>query len=289
MAYVTAGTVGVGDLMHGLALRRAVTRQGLPVRVTLVAPPLPFPALTRLDDLVTVPTDAPSLLDAATAPATPLAEALRRLRPDVIVVGHFWAPLRHVLPALSAAFSPRAWLLLRKAPPHWLKGPQSAPFLASQFERLLEIEPVGFDVPRLEAWPPLVVANRDELLDRPQARAALGLPADGPVTLAFQAGNPGELATLVDGIDTGALHTVDLRHPGAPMPMAPLLNAADVVVTGAGYNAFWEARWLGTMPRTRFVPFARRIDDQAWRLARCADVPLTENGADLLAMALARG
>jgi hypothetical protein len=43
------------------------------------------------------------------------------------------------------------------------------------------------------------------------------------------------------------------------------------------------------MHKTRFVPFARRIDDQAWRLARCADAPLTENGADLLAMALARG
>jgi len=294
VAYVTAGTVGVGDLMHGLALRQAVQRQGLAMRVTLVAPPLPFPALQRLDDLVTVPIDARTLLDAAMAPTTPLAEALRQLRPDVIVVGHFWAPLRHVVPSLVAGVSPRCWLLLRKAPRHWLQGPRSAPFLASQFDRIFEMEPVGFDVPRLEPWPPLVVANREELLDRPSARTALGLPNDGrQVTLVFQAGNPGELGTLAEGVKSvagsGLVHRVDLRDADAPMPMAPYLAAADVVVTGAGYNAFWEARWLGTMARTRFVPFARRIDDQAWRLARCAEVPMTDNGADLLAQALGRG
>ena len=46
-------------------------------------------------------------------------------------------------------------------------------------------------------------------------------------------------------------------------------------------NSVWEARWLGYAERTTFVPFPRGNDDQAARIA--GRVPMTENGADVLA------
>jgi len=284
VVYVTAGTVGVGDLMHGVALRRAAQRSGLPVSVSLVSPPLPFPAVRRLADHTAVEMDPAALVDPARAASTPLARALSSLKPDVVVVGHFWANVQRIIAQLGF----EAWLLLRKAPPVWIKGPPQAPFAPSVFARRLEIEPVGF-AGDFEQLAPLVVVNRDELVPAAAARAALlnGVDDDGrPLRLVFQAGNPGEAQALASSSSPSSSsysHTrvIDLRDNDAPWPVADLLLGADEIVSGAGYNAYWESRWLGTAAKTTLVPFARRIDDQAWRLS-LASLPMRENGADQL-------
>ena len=82
IVYVTAGTVGVGDLMHGVALR-AAQRTGLRITVSLVSSPSPFPAVARL----AVELDPAALVEPARAASTPLAQALLALRADVVVVG----------------------------------------------------------------------------------------------------------------------------------------------------------------------------------------------------------
>jgi hypothetical protein len=72
-------------------------------------------------------------------------------------------------------------------------------------------------------------------------------------------------------------------------PAAPWLADADRIVTGAGYNAFWEARWLGYAGRTEFHALPRRIDNQAWRLEFCRSHPMARNGADTLAAMVLNG
>lgn len=280
VVYVTAGTVGIGDTMHGLALQEAARRAGFAGRVTVVCPPLGVDAITARADVVEVAMPPQALADPATASATALASTLRRLAPDVLVVGHFWAPMTWLVPALGVP----AWLLVRKAPPRWLMGPPQLPFQPGRWDRILEIEPVGFvvDGRALEAWPPLVVCNPDELWSRREARAALGIDDDDPLTLVFQAGEAGECDALPAGSGR-------VLRPGlsGPFPIARALRAADHVVTGAGYNAFWESVWLKTRGHTTFHPFARRIDDQAWRLTLSST--MAENGADRLIAALRRG
>jgi hypothetical protein len=59
-------------------------------------------------------------------------------------------------------------------------------------------------------------------------------------------------------------------------------------MTGAGYNAYWESKWLGFHHRCFFTPFPRPIDDQAWRVRECADHWPRENGADTLARWIVR-
>lgn len=306
IAYVTGGTVGVGDLMHGIALRAAALRAGSTARVTLVSPPLPFPALRQLDDHIAVEMRAQTLLDPEAVTQTPLWHALASLRADVVVVGHFWANVHFVLQQQQTP----AVLLLRKAPPVWVVGPPVAPFSSTlaNYQRVFEIEPVGFagtsaapppknqhdsraHRPNFEALPPLVVCNRDELLPAAEARRRLvGDNDDGrPVRLVFQAGVAGE-ADALDAGSSPAWQTVrcDLHNADAPWPMAPLLNGADELVTGAGYNAWWEVQWLGLSHKARFVPFARSIDDQAWRMA-LPPTTLSANGADVLLQLLLRG
>lgn len=287
VAYVTAGSVGVGDLIHGLALRRAAERRGSKMRVSLVAPSLPFPAVQALPDFHPVAVDAAPLLDPATALDTPLGGILTALQPDVVVVGHFWAPVQHLVAPLGV----EAWLLVRKSPAQWLRGHPKMPFPQGRFARILEMEPVGFDVDGIERWPPLVVANHDECLSRAEARRHFDIDDDHtPLTLIFQAGEAGESAALpVSTPAGGQMVRVDLRDPAAIFPMALALAGAEHVVTGAGYNAYWEARALGSFARTHFVAFPRRLDDQQWRLDTCGDVDVRINGADLLAEALLGG
>ena len=73
------------------------------------------------------------------------------------------------------------------------------------------------------------------------------------------------------------------------LPAAEWLGGADRVVCGGGYNAYWEARWLGYAERSTFVPFRRSIDDQASRLAMFRDHFPRENGADELARWILNG
>lgn len=91
---------------------------------------------------------------------------------------------------------------------------------------------------------------------------------------------PGLVAAAAGSGETAVL---SLFEREALFPAAEWLPGADAVVSGAGYNAFWEARWLGYADRATFVPLPRRIDDQARRLAECRRHPMRVNGADRLA------
>ncbi len=131
----------------------------------------------------------------------------------------------------------------------------------------------------LERVDPVVVCNPDECEPPEALRRELGVPAERHLVVVAHAGELGEIESLrADGATV-----CDLRQKDALFPLARWLGGADEIVCGAGYNAFWEARWLGYFPRARFTPFPRRIDDQAWRLHACAQVQMRGNGADTLA------
>jgi hypothetical protein len=214
----------------------------------------------------------------------------------------FWAPLRHVLPLPSCA----AWLLVRSVPPKWFVGPPGHPYERSQFARVIAIEPGAGLGHEDETIDPIVIANPDEVRPKTALREALGVADGERLLVVHQAGVPGEWTELTKG--GGTVHAFTLSRddvtiaasttspPPAPgvhvhdgdafFPLAEWLPGADAIVSGAGYNAFWEAHWLGYARRTTFTPFARKIDDQAWRIRACAGSAPKQNGADVLARML---
>jgi hypothetical protein len=298
VAYFTAGTVGAGHLMRGIAIGRGLRRAGFGGAYRMFGPRLPFPAARRAG----LPADPADAADAADAGAGPdayqevevesdaalrqphlaqtsgLARALAAFAPDLLLVDLFWAPLRWVLPALSCP----AWLLVRRCPAVWLQGPPGLPFQRGQYERLLAIEPLaqGDLDARLD---PIVVANPDECRTPAELRELWHLPAGADLVAVAHAGEAGELAVLRQAAGVAAPLVFDLFDASAPFPAAPWLAAADRVVAGLGYNSYWEARWLGFATRTRFVAFRRSIDDQDGRLAAGAASVMRGNGADTLA------
>jgi hypothetical protein len=291
VAFFTAGTDGAGHLVRGLAIQRALARAAAHVEYAMFGPRIAWRLAATLGwrSLVIDPAE---LLDPARASESDVARALASYRADVLLVDLYWAPLLHVLPLLAG----EAWLLVRRVPPAWFTGPSGHPFDARRFARILSIEPGAGLGHATEEIDPVVVANPDERRPPGALRAALGLGSERLVVV-HQAGKAGEWASLVAGkagVHAFTLARPDLAPHAAPagvrlhdgdafFPLAEWLHGADEIVTGAGYNAFWEARWLGYADRTTFVPFERRIDDQAWRLRACATHVPRANGADTIA------
>ncbi|HEX4966362.1 MAG TPA: hypothetical protein VF173_36475 [Thermoanaerobaculia bacterium] len=284
VAYFTAGTVGAGHLVRGLAVGRGLSRAGFRGEYRIFGPELPFPAAQGLADFetVVVETDT-SLRDRQLAQTSRLAGQLRRYSPDLLLVDMFWAPLRWFLSGLPC----EAWLLVRICPPHWLTGPPGMPFEPAQYARILAIEPMPGRGERATI-DPIVISNPDECRPPAALRERLGILAGGPLTVVLQAGRRGESEQLRRLAGEGAV-AFDLFEAGTPFPAAEWLGGADRLVAGAGYNAFWESRWLGYHERTEWLSFPRSIDDQALRLELGRAARPRENGADVLARWILEG
>ena len=279
IAYFTAGNAGVGHLVRGLTVRRALERQGIRAEYRMFGPRLPF-ALAQRDDYQPVPIVEAELRSPALASAGLLAEALRAFAPDVLLVDCYWAPLRHVLPLARC----EAWLLARWLPPRWFLGPPDSPWEPRQYRRVIRIEPC--DTPGVtDTLPPLVISNPDEARPKGALRAHLKVRDGERLSLVAHAGLPGEAASLAARAGEGYV-VLSLHDANALFPLAEWLGDADEVFTAAGYNSYWEARWMGTEPRTRFCVLDRQRPEQQWRLSTCAEEPMRENGADRLARML---
>jgi hypothetical protein len=278
IAYVTAGTIGLGHIVPAEAVRRGLLRSGNKAEFRVFGPPSDF-ASARLPHFTPIEIDAEEVTDPFRAPESPLAHALNEYRPDLLLAETFWAPLLYLLPIADCP----AWLLLRKVPPVWLTGTDEVPFRSEIWDRIISIEPCFEDPVFTDYVDPLVVCNRDELRPSGSLRTRWAVDDGKTLVVVAQAGEPGEVDRIA--VEAGPAHVVrvDGRSAAHPFPLAEWLGDADRIYSGAGYSAYWESKWLGWFDRTVFTPFPRPIDDQEWRLRECATYTPRENGADQLA------
>ncbi|HVJ91273.1 MAG TPA: hypothetical protein VM580_15825, partial [Labilithrix sp.] len=290
ITFFTAGTIGAGHLARGITIERALARASSCAELTIVGPPSPF-TVAEHSSYRAIGMDPAELFDRRRAPESLLAKTLYELAPDVLVVDMFWAPLLRILPRLKA----EAWLLVRKVPPDWFVGPPGHSFDRMQFARIVGIEP-GLDGVD-ETIDPLVLVRPEELRPRGSLRAALDLAPSDPLVVVHHAGGPGEYDRLLDratkpahvftlprrGEVSTASNFETTHHDGARFfPFAEWLADADEIVTGAGYNTYWETRSLRLDAKVVHVPFPRPLDDQAWRVASQRAFLPRDNGADVL-------
>ena len=289
VAFFTAGKTGAGHFARGVAIARGLARNGVKASFRMFGPELPF-AIPPRDDHEAIPIERAELSDPARAKESALARALVAWEPDVLLVDQYWAPLRFVLPIARC----EAWLISHWIPDFWFTGPDAmVRWDATQYARMIAIEPYALHN-GLERIDPIVIANPEELRPRHALREQFGVPDGAPLHVVAQAGRPGECDALVEATRArdprAVVLSFSLFDQRALFPICEWLAGADRIACGAGYNAFWEAHWLGYWPRTDFTAFARAptLSDQAWRMA---NVPLgtipKSNGADALARAIA--
>ncbi len=219
-----------------------------------------------------------------------LRAVINEAEPDLIVFDG-----THPYEALLGAL-PSAGTVVWCRRPLWRRGASRVPLnRAGAFDaviepgELAESEDVGPTVAlreRAHRVGPIVLLDREELLDRAAAAAELGLDPGRPAVLVtlgqgaevreatrrtlarLTAGGDVQVAALSSALtaaDEVPEGVIDLR---ATYPMSRYFAAFDGAVAAAGYNAYHELIELGVP--SLFVPMARRTDDQPAR-ARYAD------------------
>jgi hypothetical protein len=284
IAYFTAGTVGAGHLVRGLAIRRGLERAGFRGSYRMFGPGIPIPLIERVPyELVDIA--AEELRERETASASGLARSLAAWAPDLLLIDLFWAPLHHIVGELDCP----AWLLVRKCPDQWFVGPSFFRFDAARYEHIIATEPLDHWI-ITDMIDPVVICNRNEREPKNALRELLEVPRGETLTVVAHAGNPGEIETVdVPRRDGETVVTASLHRDELPFPLAAWLHGADRIVAAGGYNTFWEARTLGYFERTEWVTFERVIDNQKWRLATCSEWTPEGNGADQLAAWMLEG
>ena len=209
-----------------------------------------------------------------------------RVRPDVVVFDGTW-PFRGLLHAAAAYGDVRmVWSDLTLYKPGWREVPVSK----NNFDLVIKLGELGsgFSVDR-EAMParqvtipPVTILREDELLNRDDARKALGLAPNKRYAL-FSLG-PGNRKD-VSGIGRGLIDEISARGytvvwtrtpisandvplpdgvvPISVYPVVRYMRAFDVIVSAAGYNTCCEVLQSG-IP-TLFVPNTLVSDDQTRR------------------------
>lgn len=288
--FYTGGTKGSGHIVLGLSLATAFKRAAIDVDYAILSVETPFAELARRlgTTISTIPCE-----DAATLGEdgrhSALFSAIREFRPDILIVDQFWFALEAFISELPC----RKVLLLRQVDPHFFHFyiPQGERlFRPDDWDLILKTEP-GFDLPfgarKIE---PIVIRNRDEIMSREIALRDLGLKADEQNCLFAFNGNSWEGVEAWKSFsylqDQGWAVIRSDNREGGLFPVLDWFRAFDLLVCGAGYSAFWEARWL--RKEAFFVPFPRHFENQQLRISCCSDYTFDTNGADELVQLLTK-
>jgi hypothetical protein len=162
-------------------------------------------------------------------------------------------------------------------------GGKTLAFRQQDYDLALSIEPFPTSQP-LRQINPIILRNRDEILPRQRALAELDLADEGHHCLFAFNGKPGEFENVKKMYsylgDEGYQMVYSTNYQGGLFPAVDYFNAFEVLICGAGYNAFWEAVYF--QKESIFVPQQRRFENQSWRVDECQDYVFERNGADEL-------
>ncbi len=136
----------------------------------------------------------------------------------------------------------------------------------------------------MEQINPVVIRNRNEILSKKDALAKLGIKKRGKICLFAFNGRPGEFERIKKDYsyleDVGYQMVYSTNFKGGLFPVVDYFNGFDLIICGAGYNAFWEVMYF--RKEAIFVPVWRRFESQRQRIQECGDYFFEENGSDQL-------
>ncbi len=283
--FFSAGATGSGHIVRGLSVAAALRRAGLHHDYAILTTATPYAELARRlgVPIQEIPFEMEEASESAHYRDSRTFMAISAFNPDILIVDMFWLglhasarelPCRKVL--LTFQFDPAFY--------HIRTPNNDFRFRPEDYDLLLRTEP-GYAVP-FEATEinPMVLRNHDEILGKDAARADLGLENAERSCLFACSGESGQVEAVWKSFsylqDEGWTVYRAQHREGGLFPTIDWFAAFELLVCGAGYNAFWEARWM--RKEAFFVPFPRLREDQARRPALFSDYQVQVNGADQL-------
>lgn len=212
-----------------------------------------------------------------------LYHTISTLNPDMLVVYLQWFTLAEFIDELSCI----KVFLARQVSHSFFTietGKKTYTFNPHAYNACFAIEPVDFTFPAIQVNP-LIMRNMDEIYPEATARKQLTADSNQKLCLVSLNGNPGEFEHVYheysQKLPAGyTLISTTNYHTSGIFPIIDYYNAFDLVISGAGYNSFWETRYF--QKKAEYVPFERMFEDQ-WRRPRLfSHHTFKENGADQL-------
>ena len=268
----------------GIAIANALRRTGIDLTFTLLTS---SPTFIDLADRMgvshrEVPFEDETELSPENFASSALYKAIIELKPDVLIVTMHWFMVSSFIRDLPC----KKVFLCRQVDERFFTiplGGKELAFCAKDYDLALSIEPFPTGQP-LRQINPIVVRNCDEILSRKDALQKLDLNEKGNHCLFAFNGKPDEFEEIRKMYsyleDEGYQMVYSTNYQGGLFPAVDYFNAFEMLICGAGYNAFWEAVYF--QKEAIFVPQQRRFENQAWRVAESQDYKFTKNGADEL-------
>lgn len=287
IVYYTSAKTGSGHVVLGISIYNGLKRTGIDCTYTILTSG-PFTDLAKRAGVVLEPivSEDENQLDKIRYKTSALYRKLKELDPDILLVDLSWFTLHYFIDELPC----KKVFLCRQVSDGAFRIPvKNGPlvFNPDSYTRIFAIEPFSSRI-EMERINPIVIRNKNEILSRESARTRLGVDTsrtDQPLCLFNFNGKPGEYAhakkmySYLEEEGYKMVYTTNFKH--GLFPTVDYFNAVDLLICGAGYNAFWEAVYF--QKETIFVPFHRRFENQRLRVQMCEEYPVTENGADQLA------
>lgn len=260
IVFYTEGSIGLGHFMRYTAIKNGLERAMISAQLLYMR--------NRESDRVYV------------------AKELDNFDPDLVIVdaNHFG-----FLSCQKYMKNPRhkVIVLMRWFPPGWLSRnviegvPKTTYLLIEPHAECPHM--AATNVRRIE---PIVVLNKGEMFPDSTLAYNLDLPVGTKICAAVHAGVPGEFSAF-DDLETDCDYVCNFNyHSERRIFATPYLYGAAHILSGAGYNRYWETHWLDLSDRTTMIPFCgeRMIDDQGARMKLVPEgYRMRYNGADELA------
>ena len=287
--FYTSGTTGSGRIIRGISIGNAIKRNGIALEYTILSSSK-FGYFADKFGLnhIEVPIEHENLLTSDIYRKSVLFTTLQSLNPDILIVDLQWFTLAKFIEEFSfRKIFLCTHLNTKESADLFLNIPLSTAkklhFNPAHYDLIVKAEPTAFPIAGI-TLNPLIMRNKDEILTREDASRYLGLNPEDKNCLFAINGKPGEYENSVKTYsyleDEGYHMVYSTNYKGGIFPAVDYFNTFDLLITGGGYNAFWEAQYF--KKEALFIPVPRQFEDQKKRIDECSGMTFKENGADQL-------
>jgi hypothetical protein len=288
IVFYTSGTTGSGRIIKGISIGNALLRKDIDFEYTIVSS-CSFDFLVDNFNFkhIEIPIENEELLTGNLYRQSLLFRTLQDLDPDILIVDLEWFTIDRFIDEFSfKKIFLCTNLNIEEKANLYFNIPLSTGVLhfdPAKYDLMVKAEPTYTAIPMVNINP-LIMRNKEEILSREDASALLGLKPENKNCLFAINGKPGEYEDIVKTYsyleDEGYQIVYTTNYKGGIFPVVDYFNAFDLIISGGGYNSFWEAQYFEK--EALFIPVPRLFEDQWKRIDECTGKTFRENGADQL-------